>query len=176
MGFVNVTPSMAAPLRGRKRWAYLARAHTIRIATLNDDSSIYLSPLWFLVDEERIFIVIDAASKHGANFEAERALAGLVDSGDEFGTVHGVRILGTTKVVDDPALHERLEQMLRDKYFYVDHPYMDAAMEFGKTAGRRYFELIPSRMIGWDLRETSQAQAVESRELPDFIEDRIVNA
>jgi Pyridoxamine 5'-phosphate oxidase len=174
VGFVNVTASMAAPLRGRKRWAYLARGHTIRIATLNDDGSIYLSPLWFLVDDQRIFIVIDAASKHGVNFEAGRALAGLVDSGDEFGTVHGVRILGTTKVVDDPELHERLEQMLRDKYFYVDHPYMDAAMEFGHAAGRRYFELIPSKMIGWDLRETTQAQAVESRELPEFFQDRLV--
>ncbi len=172
MGFVNVTASMAAPLRGKKRWAYLSRAKTVRVATTNDDGSIYLSPLWLVVHEERAFIPVDAASKHKANFESGRQLAALVDTGDEFATVAGVRILGTTKVVEDEELFEHLQKMVFEKYFHEGHPYADAYFEFGETAGRQYFELVPDKMIGWDQRETSTAQAVESRLLPDVAVDR----
>ena len=72
-----VTASTFAPLRGAKRWEFLERARTIRFATANEDGSIYLSPLWLVVHERRIFIPVDAASKHGANFEAGRQLGRL---------------------------------------------------------------------------------------------------
>ena len=144
-----VTASTFAPLRGAKRWEFLERARTIRFATANEDGSIYLSPLWLVVHERRIFIPVDAASKHGANFEAGRPLAALVDGGDEYATVHGVRIQGTMQVTDDPALYDQLEELVRAKYFYKNHPYADAYFEFGEFAGRRYFELVPEAEDEW---------------------------
>ncbi len=65
-----VTASQTAPLRGDKRWGYLDRAKSIRVASVNADGSIYLTPLWFVVDEKRIFLPIDAGSRHGANSQA----------------------------------------------------------------------------------------------------------
>src|SRR5437867_2355376 len=109
MAVQGVTASMTAPLRGKKRMAYLTRAKTIRVATTNEDGSIYLSPLWLIVDDDRIYIPVDAASRHGANFEADRPLAALVDTGDEYATVAGVRILGKMVPVDDAQLVERLQ-------------------------------------------------------------------
>ena len=170
-----ITASMLAPLRGKKRWAYLARAKTIRVATTNEDGSIYLSPLWMVVHEERIYIPVDAASRHGANFEAGRPLAALVDAGDEYATVAGVRILGAMQVVDDEALYEHLQQMVFDKYFHVGHPYAAAYFEFGEWAGRRYFELVPDKLIGWDSRETTMPQVPETRALPAHVTDRTLN-
>ncbi len=170
-----ITASMLAPLRGKKRWAYLARAKTIRVATTNEDGSIYLSPLWMVVHEERIYIPVDAASRHGANFEAGRPLAALVDAGDEYATVAGVRILGAMQVVDDEALYEQLQQMVFDKYFHVGHPYAAAYFEFGEWAGRRYFELVPDKLIGWDSRETTMPQVPETRALPAHVADRTLN-
>ena len=170
-----ITASMLAPLRGQKRWAYLARAKTIRVATTNEDGSIYLSPLWMVVHEERIYIPIDAASRHAANFQAGRPLAGLVDAGDEYATVAGVRILGTRRVVEDAALYEHLQQLVFDKYFHVGHPYAAAYHEFGEWAGRRYFELVPDKLIGWDSRETTMPQVPETRALPAHVTDRTLN-
>ena len=172
MAFVQVTASMAAPLRGAKRWAYLERAKTIRLASTNEDGSIYLSPLWHVVDDRKIYLPLDAASRHGTNLAAGRELAGLVDSGDEFSTVAGVRILGHAEPVDDEDLYERLQEMVRAKYFYKNHPYEDAYFEFGKFAKRKYYELVPDKMIGWDQREQATAPATESRLLPAFAEDR----
>lgn len=167
-----VTASQVAPLRGDKRWAYLSRAHTIRLASTNEDGTIYLSPLWFVVDEQQLYISIDAGSRHGANAEAGRSLAGLVDAGDEFVTVSGVRILGGMQPVDDAALVERLQQLLFDKYFYVGHPYAESYFEFGEFAGRRFYRLVADKMIGWDSRETTMPQVPSARTLPDHVGDR----
>lgn len=176
MAVTTITASMLQPLRGDKRWAYMTRAKTIRIATTNEDGSIYLSPLWLVVHEQRIYIPIDAASRHGANFEAERPLAALVDAGDEYATVSGVRILGTMQVVEDPELVEQLQQLVFEKYFHVGHPYAESYFEFGDWAGRRYFELVPDKMIGWDMREITTTAVPESRALPPHVTDRRLSA
>jgi len=174
MAVTKVTASMTAPLRGDKRWAYLTRAKTIRFASTNDDGSIYLSPLWLVVEDERIYIPVDAASRHGANFESGRPLAALVDGGDEYATVAGVWILRSMEVVDDMELVERLQGLLFEKYFHVGHPYAEAYFEFGEFAGRRFYELVPDKMIGWDSRETTMPQVPEARALPDVVGDRLL--
>jgi general stress protein 26 len=174
MAVKQITASMLAPLRGKKRWAYLERAKTIRFATANEDGSIYLSPLWLVVEDEKIYIPVDAASKHGANFESGRPLSALVDSGDEYAVVHGVRIIGSMKVVEDDALYERLQEKVFEKYFYTGHPYAESYFEFGEFAGRRFFELIPDKMIGWDMRETTEVAAYEAHVLPDHVGDRLI--
>jgi hypothetical protein len=170
------TPSASttAPLRGDKRWAYLNRAKTIRVATTNEDGTIYLSPLWLVIHEKKIYIPVDAASRHGANFEAGRPLSALVDAGDEYATVSGVRILGKMDPVDDAALIERLQDMLFEKYFHVGHPYAEAYFEFGEVAGRRFYQLVPDKLIGWDSRETTMPQVPEARVLPEFVGDRLL--
>jgi hypothetical protein len=172
MTVTPITASMLQPLQGKKRWAYLARARTIRIATTNEDGSIYLSPLWFVVHEERVYLPVDAASRHAANFEAGRPLAALVDAGEEYATVSGVRMIGTTSLVADPELVERLQRLVFEKYFYIGHPYAESYFEFGEWAGRRYFELVPEKMIGWDMREITTIAVPETRALPTHVGDR----
>jgi general stress protein 26 len=174
MAVREITASMTAPLRGKKRWAFLTRAETANVATTNEDGSIYLSPLWFVVDEERIYIPVDAASRHGQNFAADRPLAVLVAGGNEYATVHGVRILGTTRAVDDADLIEHLQRRVHEKYFHHGHPFAEAYFEFGDFAGRTYYELVPDKMIGWDMRETYVVPANEKRTLPDVAQDRIL--
>lgn len=175
MAVTTITASMLQPLRGKKRWAYLARARTIRVATTNEDGSIYLSPLWMVVHEERVYIPVDAASRHAANFEAGRPLAALVDAGDEYATVSGVRIIGSMELVEDATLVEHLQNLVFEKYFGTGHPYADSYFEFGEWAGRQYFELVPEKMIGWDMREITTTAVPETRALPAHVGDRRLN-
>jgi nitroimidazol reductase NimA-like FMN-containing flavoprotein (pyridoxamine 5'-phosphate oxidase superfamily) len=157
-----------------KRWAYLARAKTMRVATTNADGSIYLSPVWFIAHEKALYVAVDA-SRHGENFLAARPFAALVDEGsEEYRSVSGLRIFGTTRMVNDPALFETLQHLMFEKYFYVGHPHAQAYFEFGEFARRRYFELVPSKMIGWDSRETTQPQGREAHRLPAHVGDRHV--
>ncbi len=168
----SVTASVVAPLRGEKRWAYLDRARTIRVATTNEDGSIYLSPLWHVVLEQTLYLPIDAGGRHASNLDAGRPMSALVDAGDEYATVAGVRILGSAAPIEDPELYERLQGLVFAKYFHVGHPYAAAYFEFGEWAGRRYYAVSPEKMIGWDSRETTMPQVPETRALPDFVTDR----
>jgi hypothetical protein len=171
---ISATPKTKIPLHSEKRWAYLTRAKTIRLATTEEDGSIYLSPLWFLVDNKKIFIPIDAAGRHGRNGAAGRPLAALVDDGDEFSTVTGVRIVGRMQLIEDKALSDRLNSMLFDKYFYAGHPYAEVYFEMGTAAGRKFYELVPEKIVGWDAREIAASPGPESRVLPDFVRDRLL--
>ena len=176
MAVTKITASMLQPLRGKKRWAYLTRGRTIRVATTNEDGSIYLSPLWFVVEDEHLYIPIDAASRHGANFKAGRPLSALVDSGDEYATVSGVRIIGSMQLVQDADLVERLQALVSEKYFGAGHPYAESYFEFGEWAGRQYFELVTDKMIGWDMREITTTAVPEARALPAHVGDRRLRA
>lgn len=168
------TASTFMPLRGEKRWAYLTREKTIRLATTGADHAVYLSPLWYVIHERRILIPIDAAGRHAQNLLAGRPAVGLVDSGDEYATVHGVRIEGRGVVVDDAATLALVDGLLFEKYFYVGHPYADSYFQFGKAAKRTLFELVADKMIGWDMREVALPQVPEARVLPEFVTDRLV--
>lgn len=173
MAVSPITASKLMPLRGEKRWAYLSRAKTIRFATANEDGTIYLSPLWLVVLEKKIYIPVDAASRHGVNFEAGRALSALVDGGDEYATVNGVRITGRMEKVQDEGLIAQLRDLVFEKYFYTGHPYGESYLEFGEVAGRTYYELVPDKMIGWDMREITTLAMAESRVLPEHVKDRL---
>ncbi len=177
MAVQEITASMTAPLRGAKRWAYITRASTLRVATTCEDGSIYLSPVWFVVQDKHIYLSLDAAGRHAVNFRQRRPMAALIDSGDEYATVAGVRIIGEAEeIVGDEPLISRLQELLFEKYFYVDHPYAEAYFEFGEAAGRKFFELVPERMIGWDSREVTTPQVPEARVLPDVVTDRRLGA
>lgn len=166
------TASMTAPLRGEKRWAYLARQKIIRVASLGADGIIYLSPLWYVIDDKRIFLPIDAGGRHAKNADEGRAISALVDSGDEYATVSGVRFVGSLVETKDEALIERLQNLVFEKYFHVGHPYSEQYFEFGTFAGRRYLELVPTKIIGWDSRETTMPAVPEARVLPEIVKDR----
>ncbi len=169
------TASTFLPLRGDKRWAYLARQKTIRVATTNGDGSIYMSPLYYVVHEKRIYLPVDAAARHAENVQAGSSLTALVDSGDEYATVHGVRIHGTIKQVSDPDLLQSVDELIFEKYFYVGHPYAESYFKYRRATGRQVFELIAEKMVGWDMREISLPQVPEARVLPEFVTDRLLS-
>jgi nitroimidazol reductase NimA-like FMN-containing flavoprotein (pyridoxamine 5'-phosphate oxidase superfamily) len=161
-------------MRGAKRWAYIERQRTIRIATVNDDGSIYLSPIWYVVQNQTIYLPFDAGSKHASNVKARGHLTGVIDSGDEFATVHGVTIKGTLRPVEDSAIVEKIMGLIFNKYFYDGHPYAESYFQFGKAAGRGITELVAQKFGGWDMRETSLPQVPEARVLPSFLKDRLL--
>jgi hypothetical protein len=76
--------------------------------------------------------------------------------------------------VTDESLVETLAQLVLDKYFHVGHPYAEQYLEFGEAAGRSYFELVPDKMVGWDMREINVIAVPESRTLPAHVGDRIL--
>ena len=162
-------------MKGAKRWAYIARQKTIRVATINDDGSIYLSPIWYVVKDQRIFLPLDAGSKHAQNVAARGQISAVIDSGDEYATVHGISMKGTLRPYEGAAAVEEVMALVFDKYFYDGHPYAESYFQFGRAAGRLILELVPQKWGGWDMREISLPTVPEARVLPAFVKDRRIS-
>jgi hypothetical protein len=165
----KVNLSTGAPLRGAKRWAFLERAETIRVATVVGDAPIHVSPLWFVTRDRTIYLPFDQASRHMRAIEAGGRLSAVVDKGDEFATVHGVSIEGSARRVTDPELEAELSELILDKYFHIGHPYMEEYIDMGVYYGRLWYEVIAERMIGWDMREAAVVPTLEKRRLPEHV-------
>jgi nitroimidazol reductase NimA-like FMN-containing flavoprotein (pyridoxamine 5'-phosphate oxidase superfamily) len=161
--------SLAAPLRGAKRWNFLDRAHTIHVATQFGDDPIYLAALWFVVHEETIYLPLDQASKHMHNIERGGRLSAVVDEGHSIADVRGIHVEGHARKVDDREFAEELEEMVLQKYFYEGDPYLEEYVNFGQYNDRTFWEVIPDKMWGFDLREISNMATSEKRVLPDHM-------
>lgn len=158
---------------GPKLWAFIKRQKSIRVATGNAKGDIYLSPLWYATIDERIFLPLDAGSKHFTNSQAGRALSAVIDAGDEYATVHGIRIKGKLEKVD-AEMTDRVMSEIFEKYFYAGHPYAENYFLFGRAAGRAVYELVVEKIAGWDMREGAVPTMPESRTLPAFVKDRMI--
>lgn len=159
---------------GPKLWAFLKRQKTVRLATANRDGGIYLSPLWFVTLGERIFLPLDAGSRHAKNSLAGGALSAVIDAGEEYSTVHGVSIKGKLRAVDDQVLFGQVMDLVFEKYFYEGHPYAESYFLFGRAANRQVLELMIDKISGWDMREGALPTVPESRTLPAFAQDRLL--
>jgi hypothetical protein len=166
---MGIRLSTAAPLRGRKRWNFLERCETIRVATQCGDEAIYLSALWYVIHEERIFIPLDQASKHKTNMERGGRLSAVVDEGHAIADVRGVHIEGSAVLVEDRQFHEELEELVLNKYFYEGDPFLEEYVNFGEYNDRQFYEIVPERMYGFDLREATLFAGPEKRVFPDFM-------
>jgi hypothetical protein len=166
---MGIRLSTGAPLRGRKRWNFLNRCETIRVATQYGDENIYLSALWYVVYEDRIFIPLDQASKHKSNMDRGGRLSAVVDEGHSIADVRGVHIEGSAVLVEDREFHEELEEMVLQKYFYEGDPYLEEYVNFGEYNDRRFYEIVSERMYGFDLREASVLATPERRTFPDHM-------
>jgi nitroimidazol reductase NimA-like FMN-containing flavoprotein (pyridoxamine 5'-phosphate oxidase superfamily) len=165
----KVNLSTGAPLRGAKRWAFLERAETIRVATVVGDDPIHVSPLWFVTKDQKIYLPFDQASRHMRAIENGGRLSAVVDKGDEFASVHGVAIEGGAQRVDDEDLAEELSNLVLEKYFHIGHPYLEEYINMGEYYGRLWYELTVDKMIGWDMREATALPTLEKRRLPQHV-------
>jgi hypothetical protein len=159
----------------QKRWLYLERARTMRLASLGADGAIRLSPRWFVVDEERVFVEIDQDS-HLEDLADDARVTALVDGGEEFATRHGLSFTATSRRVTDRDEHGHIAARVQEKYFFAEHPYLEAHLEYGIWTRRRYVELIPDAWTAWDFRETSQPQGRELRRFPRSLHDRFYSS
>jgi hypothetical protein len=166
---MSIRLSSAAPMRGAKRWAFIERGHTIHVASQSGDDTIYVSPLWYVVQDRRIFIPLDQASRHGKNIAAGGLLSAVVDKGEEIGYVRGVNMEGTGQIVEDAAFADELQEMVLQKYFYKGDPYLEDYVNFGKYYGRRFYEIVVTKIYGWDLREAGILATPERHTLPAHV-------
>jgi hypothetical protein len=178
-----VTQFQIAPLRDESLWGYLEIAKTMRLATVTGRKAIEISPVWFVVRNKRIYFAIDPvvgdpgraatpASRHLDALERDCRVSAVVDDGEDITTFRGVQIAGKATEITRERLRDELVDLVLEKYFYMGHPHLEAYLSTGMMIARRWFQLDPERIEGWDRRLLPQAPTMERRVLPPHLRKR----
>lgn len=169
-----------APLEGVKRWAFMERALRLRLASALPNGAINVSPAWFVVVDETVYVPLDPTlgdpgqsttpdARHMEIIDAGGRVSAVIDEGDEISNVRAVQLEGTADQVDDPELVEQLLDLVAEKYFHVGHPHLEYYFSAGAVAARRWYRVIPEHVDGWDMRELPQPPIQERLRFPDHV-------
>ena len=177
---MTVTLSALAPLAGPKLWGFIEQARKIRLATAVDGGPLIVSPAWFVVRDQAVFVALDPIvgdpgrtttvdAVHLANVQAGGRVSAVIDAGDEMNNVHAARFAGRAEIVTDKAVIEELLDLVAEKYFYVGHPHLEHYFSRGAVSDRRFCRLLPDELEGWDLRELPQPPIADMLAFPKHL-------
>lgn len=175
-----VTQSDIAPLAGAALWGYLEKATMMRLATVTGKQAIEVSPVWFVVRDDTIYFSIDPtvgdpgraatpSSRHLPALDSNGRVSGVIDDGDDISNFRGVQVAGKATSVEDAGLTEELLDLALEKYFYIGHPHLEHYLSRGAIELRRWYQLTPDRIDGWDRRLLPQPPILERRILPPHL-------
>jgi nitroimidazol reductase NimA-like FMN-containing flavoprotein (pyridoxamine 5'-phosphate oxidase superfamily) len=125
---------------------FLTEQRTVRLATVGDDGVPHVVPLWFVWHEGAVWLNSLRKSKRHGHLREGRPVGLVVDDGDKYEELRGVRMSGRPEVVpdDDPV---RLEayRLFGRKYFGVD--------ELPSQASYETVRIEPDDIASWDFRK-----------------------
>jgi PPOX class probable F420-dependent enzyme len=78
---------------------FLNGRHYATLATLNADGSMHLTPVWYLFEDERLFVESAASDRKVRNILARPAASLLVDSRRQPGAEQWVSASGTAEII-----------------------------------------------------------------------------
>jgi PPOX class probable F420-dependent enzyme len=92
---------------------FLNGRHYATLATLNADGSMHLTPVWYLCEDDRLFVETAASDRKVRNILARPAASLLVDSRHKPGAERWVSASGTAEVIRgerSKAINAKIQQ------------------------------------------------------------------
>jgi Pyridoxamine 5'-phosphate oxidase len=175
-----ITLGMYAPNKGVKRWGFAEQAKKLRIASAAADGTINISPAWFVVVDETVYIALDPDvgdpihsstpdATHIQTIQGGGRVSVIIDEGDELNNVVAVQIAGRGEIVEDESLIELLHDLAAEKYFYVGHPHLEHYFSPGMVSSRRWCRLVEEEIDGWDMRVLLQPPVQDHLPFPEHM-------
>ena len=107
---------------------FLHGRRTMNVATFNHDGTIHLVAMWYGFYEGKPAFETFAKSQKVLNVQRDSRITVLVEDGDQYEELRGVEIVGTGRVVEDPA---EVMKIARD----VVRRYIDVEQAGGRRRG-----------------------------------------
>ncbi len=144
------TYPQAPALTDKELQDLLATAEVARIATLNDDGTVHLAPMWFRYDAPDILLGTQAVTRKVRNLERDPNVTVLVDvTTPQF---VGAVMYGRAYLERDDAQARRVDIFRR----FMDH---DAAQAFAARPAKTWEPVMirfhPERVVTFDDRKGS---------------------
>lgn len=146
---------MSIRLSHDEAWAVLASSHTGIFTTLRRDGVPVALPVWFVVDDHRVYVAAPAHTKKVARVRRDPRCSFLVESGERWAELIGVHLTGRVRIVTDPDEVARVRAALNGKYDAFRTARSDMP-----DATRRHYEVEAivmaiepdDRILTWDNR------------------------
>ena len=149
---------------------YLAGQRTITVTTLRPDGSPVAHPLWFVKLGESVYFDTRADSLKHKNILNDPRVCAVVESGESYFDLRGVRIEGACRPVLDSEEIDRVQAALEAKDLELGSGMAEMPDWFSKSRsqrrsrGDRVMLRIPmERVYSWDF---SKARKHYQQELP----------
>lgn len=124
---------------------FLTAARTVRLATIADDGVPHVVPLWFVWHDGAVWLNSLTRSRRHAHLRSGRPVGLVVDDGDRYSELRGVRMSGRPEIVTGEEATVAVELFSR-KYFGID----------GAPPSQRSYEvvrIVPDELTSWDFRK-----------------------
>jgi len=136
---------------------YLARQRTMTVTTLRPDGSPVAHPLWFVKLEESVYFDTRANSLKHKNILNDPRVCAVVESGESYFELRGVRIEGACQPVSDNEEILRVQTALGEKDLALGSGMAEMPDWFSESRrqrqsrGDRVILRIPmERVYSWD--------------------------
>ena len=132
-----------------ERDAFLGRRHVMNVATMGGDGRIHLVAMWYgFVDGQLAFWTYGKSQKI-VNLERDPRFTALVEDGEAYNELKGVELVGTARVVRDPAVIQAIGESTWERY---TGPVDDAARQaVGVVGAKRVAVLLDvDKYVTWD--------------------------
>ncbi len=140
---------------------YLASQRTITVTSLRSDGSPVAHPLWFVKLGENVYVDTRANSLKHRNILNDPRVCAVVESGESYFELRGVRIESACQPVSDPEEIHRALAALGEKDLALGSGMAEMPDWFSKSRdqrrsrGDRVMLRIPmERVYSWDFSKT----------------------
>lgn len=137
--------------------AFLGQMRTCRMATVGAEGQPHISALWFVWDGEHVWINSVVKSQRWTDVMRDPRVTLIVDGGDEFGDLHGVKLEGTVESVGDvPRTNAGNAELVAPELAFA-RKYLGRD-EFAYDGGHAWLKLTPDKIVSWDFRKYGLTQ------------------
>lgn len=125
---------------------FLTGSRTLRLATVGDDGVPHVVPLWFVWHDGAVWLNSLAKSERHRHLRSGRPVGLVVDDGERYEELRGVRISGRPEIVpDDDAVRIEVHQRFGQKYF--------GTTELPNQRSYETVRIVPDEIASWDFRK-----------------------
>jgi len=123
---------------------FLYGGRILRLATVNQDGTPHVVPIWYLYENGKIYIHTEVSSIKARNIRRNNNVAMCVDVGEFYYDLKNVILRGKARILKDEELTARMAEKIQVKYFgSCSHP--QAREYLSKKANNIVIEIEPKR-------------------------------
>jgi PPOX class probable F420-dependent enzyme len=135
---------------------FLSGRHTMNVASINHDGTIHLVAMWYAVlDGDPVFWTFGKSQKI-KNLQRDPRITLLVESGEEYGELIGVELVGTATVLAERDDIMAIGEAVFARYF---GEVTDETRPFIELTGAKRFgvRVAVDRVVSWDHKKLEGA-------------------